>query len=229
MVHFDINTKGGGGHATKSTNTAGPAKKISNVTVVEGLRTAGSGNGSAASGVRRGSQLPSDARQRLEEMASRSRAATASPRTSSSVAGMGGSTPNLTSGPPKRGQEASDWMRAATAVANNNLGVKSSSSGLHHSSSSVSRRDSSSGNGGNVRDLNLKNSGGVGVSNPAVSPPAPTATEVASNPLMQLSEQSKLPTMSTGGSLSARHSVDNTGDPSKKVRPRSFWANWWRF
>ena len=58
------------------------------------------------------------------------------------------------------------------------------------------------------RDLNLKNSS-VSTGDVSVSPNLTLSEQ-------QLQQQQHLPT-----SLSS--------DPSKKVRPRSFWANWWRF
>lgn len=192
------------------------------MTVVEGLRT----NSGVVRRISGSSQLPIDTRQRLEEMAASSRTRTSR---SASVSGSAppiksGSTPNLavlSSGsvaliplPPKRGQEET-WRvpvkdGSQPQLANNNNGIKMGTGGSGNGNGAqVVRRDSRE-----IRDLNLKNSGGgVGGS-------------VDTNPLMQLSEQQQ---QQLPASLTQAGNGGSFSDPSKKVRPRSFWANWWRF
>jgi len=170
------------------------------VTVVEGLRATSVSNilnGGNGGGVGRSRQLPSDTRQRLEDLA---RANTRPiSRSVSSAAGktMAGSVPNLTglaAQPPKRGQII---LEDSAAKLNNNGKTASVPSIAQLQSALPTRRD---------RDLNLKNGGGIGGS----------ALDVSVVPNLTPEQQQHLPT-----SLSS--------DPSKKVRPRSFWANWWRF
>ena len=196
VVHFDVNTKGGGGNNGKASSSAaanGGAKKLSNVTVVEGLRAA-----SASSNILNGrssKQLPPDTRQRLEDLA---RGANTRPIIARSVSSaavnktMAGSAPNLAATqPPKRGQT----ILEENAARLNNNGKTASAPSISQQQSL--RRD---------RDLNLKNS-------------SVSTGDVSVSPNLTLSEQQQQQHLPT--SLSS--------DPSKKVRPRSFWANWWRF
>lgn len=81
----------------------------------------------------------------------------------------------------------------------NNNGKTASVPSVAQQSALPTRRD---------RDLNLKNGGGGG-----------GAGDVSVVPNLTLTEQHQQQHLPT--SLSS--------DPSKKVRPRSFWANWWRF
>ena len=213
VVHFDVNTKGGGsGGGNKPSSSAGAngsAKKLSNVTVVEGLRAAPPPavassvhnllNGGISSS--RSKPLPADTRQRLEDLA---RANTRPISRSVSVKNMAGSAPNLaaSAAAPKRGQTIMEEIAAGgglggTGRLNNNAKTASVPSIISQQSQ---RR---------VSDLNLKNGGLGGGSVGDVS--VPTLSSHATT-----EQQQHLPT-----SLSS--------DPSKKVRPRSFWANWWRF
>ena len=214
VVHFDVNTKGGGGgvgsnNGKVSSGSNGGAKKLSNVTVVEGLRAASSvsgnnllngGIGLGGGGGGRSKQLPPDTRQRLEDLArANTRPVSRSVSSSAAVKTMAGSAPNLAmAAPPKRGQTI---LEENAARLNNNGKTASVPSVAQQSALPPTRRD---------RDLNLKNGGGgVGGAGDVSVVPNLTLTE-------QHQQQQHLPT-----SLSS--------DPSKKVRPRSFWANWWRF
>ena len=178
---------------SNGTNGGVGAKKLSNVTVVEGLRAAASAQNLLNVNGRSSKQLPPDTRQRLEDLArANTRPVSRSVSTSSAAAAkaMAGSAPNLAGvSPPKRGQTI---MEENAARLNNN-GKTASVPSIAQQSALLPAR-------------NLKN----GVS----------SGDVSALPNLTLSEQQQqqqhLPT-----SLSS--------DPSKKVRPRSFWANWWRF
>ena len=178
---------------SNGTNGGVGAKKLSNVTVVEGLRAAASAQNLLNVNGRSSKQLPPDTRQRLEDLArANTRPVSRSVSTSSAAAAkaMAGSAPNLAgvSSPPKRGQTI---MEENAARLNNN-GKTASVPSIAQQSALLPAR-------------NLKN----GVS----------SGDVSALPNLTLSEQQQQQHLPT--SLSS--------DPSKKVRPRSFWANWWRF
>jgi len=148
------------------------------VTVVEGLRATSVSNilnGGNGGGVGRSRQLPSDTRQRLEDLA---RANTRPiSRSVSSAAGktMAGSVPNLTglaAQPPKRGQII---LEDSAAKLNNNGKTASVPSIAQLQSALPTRRD---------RDLNLKNGGGIGGS----------ALDVSVVPNLTPEQQQHLPT-----------------------------------
>ena len=172
----------------------GGAKKLSNVTVVEGLRAASTANILNGNGRSSSKQLPPDTRQRLEDLArgANTRPIIARSVSSAAVKTMAGSAPNLAATqPPKRGQT----ILEENAARLNNNGKTASVPSISQQQSL--RRD---------RDLNLKNS-------------SVSTGDVSVSPNLTLSEQQQQQHLPT--SLSS--------DPSKKVRPRSFGANWWRF
>ena len=233
-VHFDLNALK---KTMGSTNTSS-----SNVTVVEGLRSSpkaapmmGSGNAS--------SQLPSDTRQRLEEMAASGSVSSAVRRYNS----------NNTAGNPRmNGRSSSTEGRldpVQETAAGHRYGQHLTTSAHHHQAgrgssqavaNKLARRESvplSSGSsvpssspgqqqqqGGHAptnisssreRSLNLKNDHHHHHS-------APITT--------QSGTVSPTNTNTVGGNMGGSSSYDlNHLDASKKVRPRSFWANWWRF
>ena len=227
-VHFDLN------NLPKTVGAPRPPKQLPltspNVTVVEGLRSVGQpvveglrNVGQPAVG-RKQTTLPSDARQRLEEMANSARLDAGMrkysvgsniqsriPTSSKSHA----TSPRRESGDPVQELIANRFNYPPSGVSQNNNNSKPPT--RRESTPAMPSGLSSNGNGlmsSRERSLNQKNSEPstpLGVSS---APPSKTPSTVTT-PTMP-------PTNSVTGSA-----LDL--DASKKVRPKSFWANWWRF
>ena len=222
---------------------ASSVKKVSNVSVVEGLRAANAVADSrlSSTGGRRGllqqqltgSALPSDTRQRLEEMATSGRKNLAAKTGASST-----------------GKDPVQELIASRFAVNNNTaytnksGTGTASSSANHMASkppigranSVHQQQQQQANNNRFR------------SNPALSTAAPTTatgqTALTANPRerslnlknssssdmaggdQHQQQHSSSPNLSSGSNLGQQLSIN---DPSKKVRPKSFWASWWRF
>lgn len=211
-------------------------KKVSNVSVVEGLRAANAVADSrlSSTGGRRGllqqqltgSALPSDTRQRLEEMAMSDR----KNLTNKSSATMAAKDPvqELIASRFSVNNNTSSKTATATAVASNiaakpPIGRAISASThqqtnnnrfrSHATSAGLTSSSTTSTVASNTRErsLNLKNSNTAD----------PVFGDVSGNSHQQ---HSSSPNLSTNN-----QSQLSINDPSKKVRPKSFWASWWRF
>ena len=145
-------------------------------------------------------QLPPDTRQRLEDLA---RGANTRPIISRSVSSAAVKTMAGSAPNLAASTAALSPPKRGQTILEENV-ARLNNNGKTASVPSISQQQSLRRD----RDLNLKNSS-VSTGDVSVSPNLTLSEQ-------QLQQQQHLPT-----SLSS--------DPSKKVRPRSFWANWWRF